>query len=404
MKQRPGILPAQPDYVIIAAVVLLGFISLMMMHSAGVHLLALKGSGNPERFFTQQLAGIVAGFGAMGIALAIDYRMLKRFSVPIMLVVLFLLALVNLKGTGRWLLQTRAGSSLQPSEFARLGVIIYAAHWLSSRRETLASLTKGLIPFAIIVGIVTGLVILQPDLSMAALIALTGAIMFFIAGANFFQWAGSLLMGGAAAFTVIQMGIFHYAQKRILLWEQIQRFLRGEPISPEYMNEQPFYALGSFIRGGLFGKGLGQASLAPIMRETLPSDGIMCLVAEELGFLGCLVVIVLLGIVIYRGLSIASRTEDLFWKLIASGFCWSLALQALIHLASLIGFMPMTGMVFPFLSLGGSAMVTSMAGLGLLMNISANREEGKKSAVYLYGWGYGRPRLSRTRRSRKAKR
>ena len=404
MKQRAGILSIQPDYILIAAVVLLAFISLMMMHSAGVHLLALRGSGNPERFFTQQLMGILAGLGAMGIASAVDYRLLKRFSVPIMLVVLLLLVLVNLKGTGRWLLQTKAGSSLQPSEFARLGVIIYAAHWLSSRRETLVSLTKGLIPFAIIVGIVTGLVILQPDLSMAALIALTGAIMFFIAGANFFQWAGSLLMGGAAAVTVIQMGIFHYAQKRIMLWEQVQRFLRGEPISPEYMSEQPFYALGSFIRGGLLGKGLGQASMAPIMGETLPSDGMMCLVAEELGFVGCLVVVALLGLVIYRGFAIASQTEDLFGKLIASGFCWSLALQALIHLASLVGLMPMTGMVFPFLSLGGSAMVTSMTGVGLLMNILARGKEEKKSEVYLHRWGHRRPRLSRPRRSRKAKR
>lgn len=393
-----------PDYVLMAAVIMLTFISLMMMHSAGLHLFALRGYGNPERFFIQQLTGLLVGLGAMVLASIIDYQLLKRFSIPIMLAILFLLVLTNLRGTGRWLFQTRFGFSLQPSEFARLGTIIYIAHWLSSRRESLSSLTKGLVPFAIIVGTVTGLVILQPDISMAALIALTGVIMLFIAGANFFQWAGSLLLGSAAAVTVIQTGFFHYAQKRILLWEQVQRFLRGEPISPEYMSEQPFYALGAFIKGGLWGKGLGQATIAPILRETLPSDGIMCLVAEELGFVGCLAVMLLLGLIIYRGLYIASRTEDPFGKFIASGFCWSLALQASIHLASLTGFMPMTGMVFPFLSLGGSSMVTSMAGIGLLMSISAGQKGGQKGEVYHYrGWDR-RPRLSRPRRSRKAKR
>lgn len=392
------------DYVLLSAVILLAIISLMMMHSAGVHLFAIRGSGNPERFLIQQLVGMLAGLGAMGVTCLIDYRLLKRFSIPIMLTVLFLLVLVNLRGTGRWLFQTQAGFSFQPSEFARLGTIIYAAHWLSSRRESLSSLTRGLIPFAVIVGTVTGLVILQPDLSMAALIAITGVIMFFIAGASFFQWAGSLLMGGAAAITVIQMGIFHYAQKRILLWEQIQRFLRGEPISPEYMSEQPFYALGAFIRGGLWGKGLGQASIAPILRETLPSDGIMCLVAEELGFVGCLAVVVLLSLVIFRGLSIAFRTEDYFGKLIASGFCWGLALQAFIHMASLTGLMPITGMGFPFVSLGGSSMVASMAGIGLLMSISAEERRGGKNAVYNYRGGNRRPRLSRPRCGRKANR
>ncbi len=399
MRQRSNL-----DYILLTAVALLVIISLMMMHSASVHLFAFRGYGSPERFFTQQLVGVIAGLGAMGIALLIDYRLLKRFSVFIMMAILFLLILVNLRGTGRWLFQTKAGFSLQPSEFARLGTIIYAAHWLSSRRESLSSLTRGLIPFAIIVGTVTGLVVLQPDLSMAALIALTGVIMFFIAGANFFQWAGSLLMGSAAAVTVIQMGIFRYAQKRILLWEQVQRFLKGEPISPEYMSEQPFQALGAFVRGGLWGKGLGQASIAPIMRDTLPSDGIMCLVAEELGFVGCLVILILLGVIVFRGLAIASKTEDLFGKLIASGFCWSLALQAFIHMASLIGLIPMTGMVFPFLSLGGSAMVTSMTGIGLLMNISAGERRRSKSAVYHYGWWNRGSRLSRACRSRKAKR
>ncbi len=392
------------DYVLIAAVIMLTFISLMMMHSAGLHLFALRGYGNPERFFIQQLTGILVGFGAMSLASFIDYQLLKRFSIPIMLTILFLLVLTNFRGTGRWLFKTGTGFSLQPSEFARLGTIIYAAHWLSSRRESLSSITRGLIPFAIIVGTVTGLVILQPDISMAALIAFTGVIMLFIAGANFFQWAGSLLLGSAAAVTVIQTGFFHYAHKRILLWEQVQRFLRGEPISPEYMGEQPFYALGAFIKGGLWGRGLGQATVAPILKETLPSDGIMCLVAEELGFVGCMAVIFLLGLIIYRGLSIASKTEDLFGRFMASGFCWSLALQASIHLASLIGFMPMTGMVFPFISLGGSSMVTSMAGIGLLMSISA-REKGRgKGEVYHYrGWDRG-TRLSRPRRSRKAKR
>ncbi|RLC78494.1 MAG: hypothetical protein DRI61_09775 [Chloroflexi bacterium] len=398
------------DYPLLIAMFLLIIIGLMMLHSAGLDLFSFnpRMCNEPDKFFRQQLLGAVVGLLAMGVTFAFDYRKLKRFSIWIMLAILGMLVVVNLGGKGRWLLSTSAGRSLQPSEFARVGIIIYAAHWLSAKRESLATLTRGLIPFAIIVGIVAGLVVLQPDLSMAGLIGLTAVVMFFIAGADVFQWTGSLLLGGAAAIGVIQLGLFRHAQERIMLWDYLQRFLKGEFVPYEYVKEQPFWALESFISGGLKGRGLGQSLIARLMGPTLPSDGILALIGEELGLVGCLVVLGLLGLVIYRGFMIAAETEDMFGKLMASGIAWSLMLQSLIHLGSLSGVMPLTGMTLPFVSLGGSSLVSCMACVGLLLNIAGRSEsshQGRKAnAGYDYRRRYRRPRLSGSRRSRSARR
>lgn len=394
------------DYTLILAVALLVLIGLMMLHSAGMHLFALAPDiyGSPERFFLQQLRAV-----ALGVILAtaiqfVNRDQLKAATVPLLAGVILLLFAVQVGGGGRWLITSRAGRSLQPSEFARIILIIYAAYWLSAKQRNLASLTRGFIPFGVIVGVVTGLVILQMDLSMAWLIAVTAVVMFFIAGADVLLWVTSLLAGTFAAFLVLKIGLFSHAQHRLELWQALREFINGFRVPSEITAEQPFWALQAIVSGGIMGKGLGQATISPLMMDTLPSDGMIALVSEELGLLGALAVITLLGIVVYRGFEIARRSRDLPCKLMAAGISWTLALQALIHVASMSGIMPVTGMTYPFLSLGGSSMLGCMLGVGLLLRLNAwaLEDEGGKvqNARYDYRRGHRRPRLSRPRRSR----
>jgi cell division protein FtsW len=262
-------------------------------------------------------------------------------------------------GGRRWLFH----GSIQPSELSKLAIIIYIADWLSSKSgEQIRKVNYGLIPFAILLGFITGLIVLQQDLSTAILIAVTALAMFFIAGGSWWQIAASVVLAGMTfAFFITRAS---YRLARIFTFLDP---LNSDPTGDGYQIHQILIALGS---GGLTGLGLGASRQKFGYIPASHTDGIFAILGEELGLIGCLVVIGLLVFLAYRGFQIALDASDSFGTVLAAGITCSLIFQAIVNIGVITASLPFTGIPLPFISFGGSSLVVSMAGIGLLLAVS----------------------------------
>jgi len=259
--------------------------------------------------------------------------------------------------------RTFFGGRVQPSEPAKIAIIIYISTWLSSKGSSIRNVKVGLAPFAVLLGIVTLLLISQPDISTAILIVSTAFLMFFIAGAEIRQLRMVGAGGTITFWLIIQYSA--YAHNRVELF--LESF-RNPILSTEWQVEQ---AIRAFVRGGVFGVGLGNA------RAKLPghlpvswSDNIFAVIGEELGLFGAIIVICMFALLAYRGLRTALNAPDNFGSLLATGITVLLILQALLNMAVAVAISPPTGVTLPFISYGGSSLVTVMAGAGILLSIS----------------------------------
>ena len=358
-----------PDYVLALAVAGLLIIGLMMVYSSTFDW-SYQEHQNSFSIASRQFLWVGLGVVVLAVCAAIPYDWWQQVAVPMMGGMLVLLAFVLLVGyerfgANRWFV----GGSVQPSELAKLVVVIYAATWLSSKGEQVRDVTYGLIPFAVLIGIVAGLIVLQPDISTAMLIVLTSVAMFFFSGADIFQLTGGGIVGGITFFALIRQ--LPYAKERLDTW----KFGWSDPTHFEYHMQQVLIALGS---GGLFGVGLGQGQQKLNNLPAPHTDSIFAVLGEELGLVGCLVVISLYVILAYRGFKITLGTSDAFAALLACGItCW-LAFQALINIAVIAGLVPFTGVALPFISWGGSSMLVSLAGVGMLLSVSRGHRIGKR--------------------------
>ena len=356
------------DYVLVLTVAALLLIGLMMVYSTTFDW-SYADTENPFSFFLRQVMWVALGLLIMAVLSRIDYMWWRRLAVPVMGVALALLALVLAFGSVSFGAQrTFLNGSIQPSEPAKLAVIIYIAAWLASKGQKVRQITYGLIPFAVLIGLVAGLIVLQPDFGTAVLIVLTAGAMFFIAGADLLQVGlGCLVSGGTLYLLIINSP--HAA-------ERLNNFMQtwSDSGSISYHVHQALVALGS---GGLFGRGLG-ASYQKFGYLPAPhTDSIFAVLGEELGLAGCLVVVALFALLAQRGFKIALAARDPFGAVLASGLtCW-LVFQALINVAVMTGMIPFTGIPLPFLSMGGSAMVSSLSAVGLLLGVS----RGSQAAV-----------------------
>jgi len=381
------------DYLLATVVAALVIIGLVMVYSASYYL-GYKEYGQPTYFLVRQILWAVVGSVALLAMTRLEYHAWQRYSILIMAATLLLLVALlfvgsQRHGAQRWFL----GGSIQPSELAKLAVIIYIATWLASKGEQIRQVTYGLIPFAIIIGLVTGLILLQPDFSTAILVAATAFTMFFLAGAEPRQ----LAVSGVIGVLVIGLLILQvpYARERLLI------FLN--PLEdPTDRGFQVAQALRAMHQGRGLGVGLGkgQYKFGPVF--LWHSDTIFAIVGEELGLIGCLVVIGLFAILAYRGFRTAQQAPDAFGMLLAAGItCW-LVFQALINIAATTAALPFTGITLPFISFGGSSLVTSLAGVGLLLSVSKSvQKAGRQSASFDLEWRDRRARLSRSRRARR---
>lgn len=350
------------DYTLVVAVATMLILGLMMIYSA-TFALGYQLHKQPTYFFIRQLLYMGVGTLVLIILANIEYHIWQKFAIPLMAVNLLLLGLVLLVGqvhfgAQRWLFN----GSYQPSELSKLAVIIYIAAWLASKGDQIRKVSYGLIPFAILLGVIVGMVVLQQDLSTAMLIGLTALAMFFIAGGNLLQIILSGLLGLLTLAVLISRSPYRLARIAAFLDP-----LNRDPLGDGYQIRQILIALGS---GGITGLGLGASRQKFGYIPASHTDGIFAILGEELGLIGCLVVIGLFAFLAYRGFKIALAAPDSFGTILASGITCSLIFQALVNIGVVTASIPFTGVTLPLFSFGGSSLVMSMASIGLLLSVS----------------------------------
>jgi cell division protein FtsW len=259
----------------------------------------------------------------------------------------------------RWLM----GNSVQPGEVVKLAVIIYIAAWLASKGDKIRQLTYGMVPFAMLLGLVTGLIVLQPNFSTAFLIVCTAVAMFFVAGADVAQLLIGGVVGGLSLAVLVRTSEYR--------WQRVLTFVANplrDPLGRGYQTTHAIFALQS---GGVAGVGLGNSVQKMDNLLYAPhTDAIFAIIGEELGLIGCLVIIAMYALLVYRGMRIARQCRDPFGALLATGItCW-FVFQAALHVGVVTATVPFTGVTLPLISFGGSSLVASMAAIGLLLSIS----------------------------------
>lgn len=360
IRVNPG-LKYQMDYWLLLAVGGLIVLGMLLVYSSTFDY-GIRFQDDPTYYFRRQFVALLLGVVGIVAILQIDYHALRRISVPFLAGTLAALLVVLF--FGQTIFGARRGifeGSYQPSEVAKLATIIYVSHWLSSKGERIKLLTYGLLPFSVITGVVCAFIVLQPDLSTAGLIAMICFTLFFIAGADWRQFAFAGLLGGAV-FLILINTLPHAAAR---VGEYRQAF--SDPTLAGWQVRQSLVALG---RGGLFGVGLGESTQKFGPLPAAHTDGVFAILGEELGLLGSLMLVGLFGMLVWRGFRAARKARDSYGGLLALGItCW-LGYQALINVAVITAVIPFTGIPLPFVSYGGSSMLFSLIGTGILMNVS----------------------------------
>ncbi len=395
-ERRLSIAVPRVDYVFLVIILALLAIGLMMIFSVTFAPSVGQGDANPQADFVKQLGFAAAGLALMFVLMRIDYRVWGKYAIPLMAVTIGLLVLVlfmpPINGARRWLFPSALGASVQPGEIAKLTVIIYMAKWLSSKGDKLRVVTYGLLPFAIFVGVVTGLIMRQPNLSTAIIIGLCAMAMFFIAGADLVQYVLLLLAGGITVVVVIMNT--EYQLDRLLM------FLQDPFKSQEtYQIAEVLIALGS---GQLFGRGLGVGTFKFGYVPAPYTDSIFALLGEELGLIGTWGVLALYLLLVYRGFRIAAKAADPFGQVLAAGLTFWLIFQAFVNIGVVTASIPFTGVPLPFISSGGSALIAVFAAVGVLLNISRGEPAPKEAnATFNFGGRDGGTRVPRANRRRR---
>ncbi|MCH7811923.1 MAG: putative lipid II flippase FtsW [Chloroflexi bacterium] len=362
---------SQPDLLLLGLVLGLVVLGLLLVYSSSFALGVLA-FGDANYFVVRQAIWATLGVGLMLVLMQIDYRWLRDVSPLLMLVAIVGLVAVLVPGLGlerngaqRWLALGPL-PPVQPSEFAKLALIVYVAAFLSGKRTHVRSFTLGFVPFVVMVGIVAGLVLLEPDTGTAAVLVLTTVTLFFIAGASLTHMAGLLGFGSiAATFLILTAGY------RI---DRLVAFVRAEddPSGIGFQTLQLLIALGS---GGIEGLGLGASRQKFFYLPGSHTDGVFAVVGEELGFIGAMGVLLLLAALVYRGFRVMLNARDDFGALLATGIvCW-IAYQALINVGGITRTIPLTGIPLPFLSYGGSSLAALLAAVGILLSISRHAND-----------------------------
>ena len=380
----------QPDYALVLIVAALLLIGLSMVFSTTFDW-GYQGEGDPYHFLKRQALWVLVGIG-IAVALAvIEYDWLRRMAVPIMAVTIFLLILLLFVGEeSLGARRSLLGGSVQPGELAKLTTVIYIAAWVSSKGEQIRDATYGLIPFGVLTGFTAGLIVLQPDLSTAAVIVLCSLTVYFIGGADLMQ----LITGAVAGLVVFCVVVLFnpYAQDRLRAFIEMLR----DPSQITHHAQESLIALGS---GGLFGAGLGLGRQKFGFLPVPHTDSIFAVIGEELGLVGCLLVVALFVLLAWRGFRIAMQARGEFGMVLACGLTVLLVLQAVINAGVVSGILPFTGMILPFVSLGGSSMLVSLGAVGVLLSISRGSSVERRSGARVdRGRRDGGARLSRAGR------
>lgn len=351
------------DKLLFTVVIVLLAVGLTMVYSAS-SARALDEPDGRNPFLLKQITAALIGLTGMWLAMHVDYRLLQKRPVAYLglalVVGLLVLALFqpDLNGSRRWILV--GGLSFQPAELAKLGVVLYIAYQVA-RQEERDHVYELLVPCAVVVTLCVGLIMLQPDMGTAGLVGLTAAIMLFVAG---LPWR--FFLGGLAALLPL---VFLSVRFEPYRWQRVTAFLDPEKhqLGAGFQADQSLVAVGS---GGLLGLGLGESVQKLHFLPHPQSDFIYSILAEELGLLGAVALLVLFALLLWRGVRAGLRAPEPFGRHLAWGVTAMVVLQALLHVSVALSLVPTTGVPLPFLSAGGSSLTVTLVGLGLLLNVS----------------------------------
>ncbi len=367
------------DLPFVLALVCLLVIGLMMVYSTDLDA-SLRMDQEPGYIFQRQVMWVALGLAVMIFLAFFDYHNFEKLVVPFALGVIFLLFVVLIRNEVQFN-SSRAlfNGSVQPGELAKVAVILYLSVWLSKRdSEQLTDFRSGLLPLLIILASVAVLIFFQPDISASVTILALGIMMFYLGGGS---WKHIALLGGIG--TVIGLlAIRFYTTGRV----RVAEYLNGlqDPTLGSYHIRRTFE---SVIKGGFFGVGLGNANTKFTGLPLPHTDSIFAVLAEETGLLGSFILISLYIILVWRGYRIAQKSPDRLGSLMAFGLTTWIVIEALLNIAVIVGLFPFAGNALPFISAGGSSMVTNLAAVGIVMNIARQgaglkiQERSKTSAT-----------------------
>jgi cell division protein FtsW len=352
----------QIDFVLFATIMLLVAIGVVMVYSASSYTSAFK-LNDPEYYLKKQLLWACIGSVFMFIAIKIDYHIIKKYTGIIMvitaLLLLAVLAFPPINGAKRWI--PLGFAAIQPSEIAKYAIVLYMAKSLDQKGEKVKDFFYGICPYLLVSGFYAGLILLEPNLSIASVIMIVTVIVLFAVGARFMHMfaIGSTLVAAVGVLTITAP----YRLKRLLNFMDPFADSQGEG----YQLVQSLLALGS---GGVTGAGIGQSRQKCLYIPEPWTDFIFPIICEELGLIGGCFIILLFIIFVWRGIKTAVTAKDMFGNILAIGITSVISVQAIINIAVVTGSMPVTGVPLPFISYGGSALVFNMFAIGILLNVS----------------------------------
>lgn len=350
------------DRYVFALVLILSLFGLVMVYDASV-VSAVRDFSDQYHYIRNQAMWLLAGIVGMLIISRIDYHLILKIATPLFLVSILLLVLVLVPGIGtsalgakRWI--NVLGLTIQPAEFVKLTTIIFFTFLFTHTSKITIKL------FVWVLGIeslLLVLIILEPDMGTSVIVTLIGTVLLFLAGAPWRYFLGLIPIGLTAAFVLVATA--PYRMKRFTTF--LNPF--SDILAAGYHINQVLIALGS---GGLFGLGLGQSRQKYAYLPEATTDSIFAIMAEEIGFLGASCMTIAFLLLIWRGISIASRARDSAGRLLAGGITTWIGVQAFVNIGAMVALIPLTGVPLPFISYGGSALVTVLLGVGMLLNVS----------------------------------
>lgn len=351
-----------PDFWLTAVTIVLVLFGLVMVYDSSVAI-AIRDFSDQYYFVKEQFRWFIVGTGVFIAVCLVPYHSWYRLAMPLLILTLILLAAVFLPGIGvraqgasRWI--NMGIFVFQPAELAKLSLVIYLAAWFSYPER------KRIGAFLLLLTLIVGLVVAEPDLGTAFIILATAIVLYFLSGAPLWQF---FLLIPVLGISVATLAIVSpYRMRRLTTFFNPDT----DPLGASYQIRQVLLALGS---GGWFGIGVGQSRQKYEYLPEANTDSIFAIVGEEFGFVGTSVVILLFLFLVWRGFRIAKRAPDNFGRNLALGISSWIGIQTVINLAAMVALIPLTGVPLPLISYGGSSLILTLAGIGILVNISRQR-------------------------------
>lgn len=371
---------ASADGAVLAVTIVLALVGLVMVFSASA-VVAGNRFQDSVYFLKRHLVWLGFGFLLMHLASRMDYLVWKRLALPALALTAILLVLVLIpsvgtmvKGARRWI---RLGMvSVQPAEMAKLATILYLATYLSRREGRLTEFTSGFLPPLVVVGVLAGLVLLQPDLGTVVVLGVIACGLLFLAGARLIHLL--CLVPVALAGLAVLVWRSPYRLQRLMTFFDPEK----DPTGAGFQVNQSFLAFGS---GGAFGVGLGEGQQKLFFLPEAHTDFVLALVGEELGLVGTASIMTLFALLVLKGFQIAGRARDPFGRHLAFGVTLLIGVQALCNAGVATGLLPTKGLTLPLVSYGGSSLLVTLLAIGMLLSISRDRQDGWRASLYGHG-------------------